>query len=134
VSRHPAVFRHSVGVRHSYPSCSGFHSTSSSLSCLTNRGPMVRVRQCLRRNGSSRLFVRRSLCVRTKTSGLRLMSGRHPLADGNTFYLGTERTSVLTVKFSLQHFLDHPDFVHAIWSACDDRSPPQDTLAKVLCR
>lgn len=46
-------------------------------------------------------------------------------------YLRTERTSVLIVRSALQHFLDCPDFVHATLSAYDDRSLPQDTLAKI---
>jgi hypothetical protein len=38
---------------------------------------------------------------------------------------------VLIVHSALQRFLDCPDFVHATLSAYDDRSPPQDTLAKI---
>jgi hypothetical protein len=45
----------------------------------------------------------------------------------------TERTSGLMVNSALQHFLDDPDFVHAM-RAHDDRNRSQDTLTKITCR
>src|ERR1700676_1369674 len=71
-SLYQAAFRHSVGVKNSYSSCSGFHSTSSNLSWLVNCGTNGARYQWF----SSRLFVGRSLSVHMMISELkRMLSG-----------------------------------------------------------
>src|ERR1700680_1205132 len=71
-SLYQAAFRHSVGVKNSYSSCSGFHSTSSNLSWLFNCGTNGARYQWF----SSRLFVGRSLSVHMMISELkRMLSG-----------------------------------------------------------